>query len=277
MNSHGHIQPFDALAADYDRTFTDRLPAQTLRALVRERVASLLPGNARIFEVGCGTGQDALWFAGEGHTVLATDVSAPMLEATRNKLADASPDLRDRVTTAHFDAARPAESKLQLPDSLDLVFSNFGALNCVPDVAPLLSFVHDHVRPGGHAALCVMGRFCAWETFGFALRGDARRMARRWRGESRWTVDGRTHTVWYPTVGALKRAGRPGFRPVATIGIGALLPTSEFFGAWERRPRLFAALARAERRIAASWPANRVADHCLVIFRKAQQDGTAPR
>ena len=51
-----------------------------------------------------------------------------------------------------------------------LVFSNFGALNCIADLRPMFGYALDRLEPGGYLAVTLMGRFCAWETVGFALR-----------------------------------------------------------------------------------------------------------
>jgi ubiquinone/menaquinone biosynthesis C-methylase UbiE len=78
MTAHSN-SVFDRLAPGYDASFTDRLPARWLRQRVRERVCQHLPEHARILDVGCGTGEDAIWFAERGHDVAATDVSHRML------------------------------------------------------------------------------------------------------------------------------------------------------------------------------------------------------
>ena len=38
------------------------------------------------------------------------------------------------------------------------------------------------VRPGGRVAICLLGRFCAWETLYYAVRLQFRKAFRRWRG-----------------------------------------------------------------------------------------------
>ena len=105
--------------------------------MVLERVAELLPNAANILEIGCGTGEDAIHFAKLGHTVMATDVSDAMLQRTQLKLADVSPEVRERIQTSTLDAADPESAGLSDARNFDLVFSNFGALNCVADLQPL--------------------------------------------------------------------------------------------------------------------------------------------
>jgi len=263
-----HAPIFDGLARDYDKAFSDRLPGQWLRAMVHERVDDVLPPEARILEIGCGTGEDAIRWAGLGHNVVATDISDAMLRETRKKLARQSAAIRGRVQTEALDAADPASASLGIRRNFDLVFSNFGVLNCVASLRPMFDYAYDHLNDGGYLAMTIMGRFCAWETFGFAVRGDFERAARRWSGHSEWTVGDITQDVWYPTVGTIRQTARPEFRSVAIYGIGALLPSTEFFGVCEQRPRLCRFLAGLERTLAGTWPINRSGDHFLIVLRR---------
>jgi SAM-dependent methyltransferase len=45
--------------------------------------ASLIPPASSILELGCGWGQDAAFFAGQGHSVSATDFSEVVIERSR--------------------------------------------------------------------------------------------------------------------------------------------------------------------------------------------------
>jgi SAM-dependent methyltransferase len=269
VNGDLHAQPFDAAAPRYDAQFSRRIPAQWLRAMVHRRVDPLLANNSLILEIGCGTGEDAVHFARQGHRVFATDVSEGMLEETRRKRELEPADIRHRITVATLDAAEPAFPALAPGSDVDLVFSNFGALNCVADLEPVIGFAHEVLRPGGHLAMTIMGRYCPWEVLGFALRGDFARATRRWKGVSDWHRDGATQRVWYPAISATRSLCRKKFLVDGLFGIGALLPSTEFFGACERWPRLFRGVARVEDILAPYWPLNRFNDHFLIVAKKA--------
>ncbi len=262
------IRVFDELAATYDESFTDRLAGRWLRSMVLERVTVLLPNAANILEIGCGTGEDAIHFANLGHEVMATDVSDAMLRRARLKLAQVSPEVGERVRTATLDAADPELAGLANDRNFDLVFSNFGALNCIADLKPLFCYAEERLNPGGHLAITLMGRFCLWESLGFALRGDFRRATRRWSGRSQLSASGMVQSVWYPTIGAIKRMMPANFLTTGIYGIGALVPCTEFFGLCERRPTFFHRLSRIENAVASWWPISRLSDHFLIVLRK---------
>lgn len=102
------------------------------RQAFRDRLA---PG-ARLLEVGAGTGQDSVYFQGEGLTVVAADLSPVMVEHCRAKGVEAHV-----MDFLHVDF--PA-------GSFDAVF----AMNCllhVPnhDLPEVLATIRAVLRPGG--------------------------------------------------------------------------------------------------------------------------------
>lgn len=268
MTAAGDKTLFDGLAAEYDESFSNRLPARWLRDRVRDRVAALLPGESHILDIGCGTGEDAAWFADDGHRIVATDVSEAMCKATRDRRDSLPDDVRARISVGCCDAAR------NLPEgSFDLAFSNFGALNCIADLSGFFDQIDARVRPGGVVALVVMGPFCLWETLGFALRGRFRKAARRWRRSARFEVDGAQGTIWYHAPSQIWQCAQPLFHVVEITGVGVFVPSTEFFGICERWPRLFSALAVLERLLAGRWPFDRMGDHYLIVLRKSKNGG----
>jgi len=84
MSQH---RAFDTLAPSYDATFSDTLIGRYLRGRVHTRLEAYFQAGDQVLELGCGTGEDALYLASRGVQVLATDVSEGMLEITRVKAA----------------------------------------------------------------------------------------------------------------------------------------------------------------------------------------------
>lgn len=249
---------FDGVAASYDADFSHRPAGRLLREAVWRHLTPFVRRGANVLDLGCGTGEDALWLARMGCSVVAVDGSPAMLALVRRKAA--LNGLESWIETARFDVD-------QLPDlgmPFDLVLSNFGALNCATDLSRLRRIA---VRPGGVVALTVMGRFCAWETLwhGLHLRRAA---VRRWRGHTTAVIDGKTIAVRYWTVRQIVEALGPGFRKLAVHGIGTAIPPSEVFDFIERRPGLLGHLSRWETRLASQPAFASLADHRLVILRR---------
>src|SRR6185503_10363451 len=89
------------------------------------------------------------------------------------------------------------------PKRFDLILSNFGALNCVDDIAVLAARLQGWSKPGGVVALNFMGRFCAWESAYYGLRANSAAL-RRLRGRARARVGGRDIHIRYWSIGEIR-------------------------------------------------------------------------
>ncbi len=125
--------------------------AQTL-ALATDRLldaAALRPGM-HLLDIAAGTGDQTLLAAarvGPSGSILATDISAPMLAAAEQNARDAGVS---NVTTLVSDA-----SALELPEAhFDAAICRFG-LMFVPDLQQALSRIHRAIKPGAHFAALV--------------------------------------------------------------------------------------------------------------------------
>jgi SAM-dependent methyltransferase len=277
--THPISHPFDAAAADYDAIFTQRRLSRWLRETVWERLAASFRPGAIVLELGCGTGEDAVWLARRGVRVSATDASPEMLAVARRKAAAAG--VADRIVFARLDVGEfrdwgleSADSSIPNPQSLislyDGAFSNFGALNCLPDRRPVAEALADRVRPGGHVVLVVMGPLCPWEVAWHLLHGEAGTAFRRLRpGVEAHVGMGSTVRVWYPSPRRLRMEFAPHFRLVETVGIGTLLPPPYLDQLVERWPHVFETLALLDRGFERMFPWTWLNDHYLAVFERS--------
>lgn len=256
---------FDAAAATYDATFSDSNLAALLRAAVRRRL-SMFAADQRVLELGCGTGEDALWLARRGVAVAATDVSPAMVAVTTGKARAA--DLQ--ITTAVLDlAAAGTELPSPLKPPFDGAFSSFGPLNCVRDRVGVASNLAAWLRPGARVVLVVMGPLCPWEWLWYGARMQPTKAMRRWRpGKIAHAGGGGMLPVWYPSAHLLRSEFMPWFRHVQTSGVGVLLPPSDAIGLVRRLPRVFAGLARIERGIESTTAARWLNDHYVCVLER---------
>ena len=108
----------------------------------------MVPAGSLVLDVGCGTGEDALFLAEQGRRVHGIDVSEVMLRRLprEGRGRGIGPD---RLATER----RAAEDLAALgADRFDAAYSDFGALNCA-DLAAV------GTRPGAGAA---SGRAACW-------------------------------------------------------------------------------------------------------------------
>jgi ubiquinone/menaquinone biosynthesis C-methylase UbiE len=258
----GPSAPFDAIAPGYDADFALTRIGQILRRSVWSRLDPYLSAGMNVLDLGCGTGEDALWLAKKGCSVTAVDASQPMLIKTAEKLALAK--LEDRLTTLRLDINDFSAGVPEVRGPFDVVLSNFGAMNCFGDLARLVAEIGRITKPGGVAALNVMSRFCAFE-FLWHLRTLNPAAARRWAGSATGRIGDSNVPVRYWTVGQLRRALRPFYRVRSVHGVGVFLPPSYLFERIGGSQRRLDFLLRCEGLLSDTWPCSRWGDHTLVI------------
>jgi SAM-dependent methyltransferase len=261
-------QAFDAVAAEYDATFTSRRLGRWLRDAVWERLAAAFQPGDHVLELGCGTGEDAIWLARRGLRVTATDVSPGMLAVARAKAAASG--LGERLRWLPLDAGTLGRaSDPQLAGPFAGAYSSFGALNCLPERRRLAAALAERVGPGGRLVLVMMGPLCPWEVAWHLAHGELNTARRRWRsGVVAHVGDGRTVQVWYPSPRTLRAELAPDWRLVDLAGVGALLPPTQLAHLAERWPRPFTTLALLERRFRRAWPWTWLNDHYLAVFER---------
>lgn len=251
--------PYDVLAAEYDRFFSESLLGSLLREAVHQELAGAFEAGDRVLDLGCGTGEDALRLAAAGAAVYAVDRSSEMLKSARAKTRGLSVDFK-AADIEHLDLAFPG-------GTFDGVLSDFGALNSVRDRGRLARELARLVRPGGRVFLVVMGRWCPWEWMWYVSRGMVRTALRRLGG----TAGSMVGPVYYPSPIELAAEFADGFEWVRTAGIGVLLPPTYASSFVQAHPRFFRRAARLERRIRHSRPAAAFNDHYLLELRRRDE------
>ncbi len=269
--SHAQTQlspaPFDAVAARYDETFTLSKIGQAQRASVWKEFAKTFHSGDHVLEIGCGTGVDACFLAGQGVRVLACDSSAQMIAvATRRIQQLGKQNLVQPLLLRAEDIAA-----LQAQELFDGVFSNFGALNCVADLTQFSQDLARLLKPGAKALLCWMGPCCLWEMAWYSAQGEWGKAFRRLNGKDGITAriaDEAFIRVEYPSVRSLARTFVPGFRLKSFRGVGVAVPPS-YLESWaQRHPQLFELCERTDSYIGACPGIRALADHIVLRFER---------
>lgn len=151
---------FDQSASTYDKAFTNTCIGRKQRNHVWEYLSKHLNETDKkldILELNCGTGEDAIWMAGHGHNIVATDISVKMLEASNKKIVMAGLD--KQVMTKQLDLTKAKNFKSE--QKFDLVFSNFGGLNCLSfdELKSLSSTIKTWLKKDAKLIFVVMPKF----------------------------------------------------------------------------------------------------------------------
>lgn len=207
-------QPFDALAADYDTLWTRTPRGEKQRRAVWEHIDAVFMTGSRILDLGCGTGVDAVHLMRRGIAVRAIDAAPAMVNVASARGVDAQCLAIEDLGCVH--------------EVFDGALSNFGALNCVKDLAETARQLARLVRPDGSIALCLMSRLCWPEVIGGLASGDWRKAVRRWSGVSHW----RGVEIYYPTRENVRAAFKPTFVLAHSRSLGG---GDHWLSTWRRR------------------------------------------
>jgi len=249
--------PFDELASSYDEIFSKSPLGVVLRTAVWRRIEPHVRPGGAVLDLGCGTGVDALHLAEAGMTVVAVDASERMVEITRRRCRQVPGAVRVQLgDVGRLDRVPGCEGPF------DLVLSDFGALNCVEDLAAVMVFIAERLSSRGTLVAVIMGRVVPWEWLWMVLSRRPRSALRRLHPGG---VEWRGQRVRYHSTGAVRRAAQTAGLVVRRMaGLGALLPVTEA-GPWISRHRgLLGTLNRIERHLETVPPLPWLADHLIV-------------
>ena len=259
-----YTDPFSAVAREYDAAFT-RLPsARIIRERVRSLFLSALPEKGTVLDIAGGTGEDAAWLEEKGFGVIGADQSFGMLAEARAKTCS----MPDPPGLVQLDASSLAMFR---DSSFDAVLSNFGGLNCVPDLHAALVECHRVLRPKGTMVLCLLGAHSIWETLAFLLRGSLHNAFRRQcSGPVAVSVGGQTVSTWYYSLRSLRDMidGLFTIEKIAALNVVAPPPGSQSFPM--RYPRLSSLLLDLDQKVQSVPFVRALGDHTVLLLRRRE-------
>ena len=248
---------FDRVAPTYDATFGVNPVGRLFRYVFQERLLRVFPRGARLLDLGCGTGEDALFLASRGRRVVGVDISSAMVEEARAKavLRGVEPEAV-RFLTSSLEQLAP------LGSGFDGAYSDFGALNCA-DLQGAGRALARALRPGAPLVLSLIGARPLPLLLQRLFTGNGEP-----RGGRDPRVGGIAVPTHYPSRNRLKRAFGAEFAWTSGFALGATLPGPEHAGWATRHPQAFALLAVVES-VVRHWPILRgLGDHNVTLGRR---------
>lgn len=246
---------FDNAASVYDATFSFTAVGNAQRTQVWRHVNQLdLPHPAKIVEVNCGTGEDAHFFHSNGHHIIASDLSPEMIVVAKSKF----PEIDFRVC--------PINDAHHLSPELDMLFSNFGGMNCISSMQLRTFFENCHLNfPKNHRlVLVIMGKKCLWDNAFLLLKGKWKQVGRRNSKKSiAINVDGSFVETWYYSPKDIQEFASKYYRMETKHPIGLHVPPSYLAKFFEKKTKCLQLLNWMDKHFSFSWQAN-YADHFMI-------------
>jgi len=255
---------FDKAAANYDAVFTNSVIGKLQRSLVYEHLSKILKSkpNQEILEINCGTGEDAVWMANKNHHVMATDISKEMLTRAKDK-ADLPNLTYKQVDLTKLSAVFPDQK-------FDLIFSNFGGLNCLSKIQ-LEDFFRSSseiIAPNGKLVLIIMPKNTLWEQSYFLWKRNFKNVFRRKKEVAIADVNGEKVTTYYYNPKDIVHLSKSYFEISACKPIGFFAPPSYLESFFKDKPKLISLLNNLEQKIKNQSWLSKYADHYLIVVEK---------
>jgi ubiquinone/menaquinone biosynthesis C-methylase UbiE len=256
---------FSKQSVIFDALYSGNTIIQYKRKRVRDHVSQFLAPNSTILELNSGTGEDAIWFAQQGHRVHATDISTGMQNVMVEKIQKAG--LANNISYELCSFTELDQLKHKGP--YDLVFSNFAGLNCTGELDKVLHSLTALLKPGGMATLVVLPPFCLWEAL-LALKGQFKTAFRRSFSSKGVTahLEGKHFTCWYYRPSYITSQAKSQFDVYGFEGLCTIVPPSYLEHFPQKRPSLYRFLMTQENRLKSTWPWKYMGDYYIISLRK---------
>ena len=264
-NEQNAALAFSKQSAVFDNIYAHNTIVQYKRERVRTHVQQYLPSGSSVLELNAGTGEDAIWFAQQGHTVHATDISEGMQQILRKKIKMHA--LEASVSSEQCSFLQLATLKNKGP--YDLIFSNFAGLNCTEQLDSVLHSLVPLLKPGGIITMVILPRFCVWE-FLLVFRGKFKTAFRRLfiRKGASANVEGVAFKCWYYNPSYVVKYLRPFCNVLSVEGLCTIVPPSYIENFAEKHTRVFNWLKNKEEKYKNSWPWRNTGDYYIISLQK---------
>lgn len=263
LNEQLAAEAFSRQSGIFDSLYSADAIIQYKRKRVRAHVERFLSPNSNILELNAGTGEDAIYFAGRGHRVHATDISEGMQHRLKEKVTQAglsqliSNEICSFTDLQHLRERGP----------YDLIFSNFAGLNCTGRLDEVLKELPSLLKPGASVTLVILPKFCLWETM-LLFKGKFKTATRRFFSGNgvRSHVEGAYFKCWYYNPSYV--TSRLDLELVSIEGLCTIVPPSYMHNFAQKHPGLFKYLTNKEDKLKSSWPWKFVGDYYIITMRK---------
>lgn len=253
---------FDKAAQNYDATFTNSEIGKMQRNLVYAQLSKQLDSVQDILEINCGTGEDAIWLARQNFKVIATDISRKMIAEAKNK---------GSLVNLNFEVADANSIVTSFPnDNFDLIFSNFGGLNCLSktELQEFFKNSANLLSEKGKMVLVLMPKCTLWEQCYFLAKAQFLKAFRRKKEIVIANVDGEKVPTYYYNPKDIVNLAKHDFELIDQKPIGFFIPPSYLESFFRKRKVLLQVLSRLESGTKNWQFLSKYADHYIITLQK---------
>lgn len=252
---------FDNYAEIYDEDFTHSPVGILQRRRVYKFLDRHLTASSAILEINCGTGEDVKYLSEKGHYVTGSDISERMIAVARKKnekhiefIVSDTKDILSIIGDKKF----------------DIVFSNFGGLNCLPpaELKDCSRYFNSLLKENGKLIFVIMGRKCLWEKFYFTLKSDKRKNRRLAEAGVSSNISGENFKTYYYSPKEFSEIVKEQFNCVTKKPIGLFIPPSFMNSFFKNKKNALKLLNFFEKLFGDINSLANYGDHYFIVFKK---------
>ncbi len=253
---------FGKQAVIFDKIYDSNPIVSYMRHLIRQEVLGRLHANDHILEINAGTGSDALFFAQAGYTVTALEISPEMVNKAQEKIRNHK--LENQITFIQ----KSFEEVSQVDGTFDYVYSNFGGLNCTPNLLEVVHQLLSKLKSGGKTTLTILPPFTLWEKL-HVLKGDFKIVNRRkFGGPSVAHIEGVSFNCWYYTPKEIIDSLNGLVSEVSVTGLCIFVPPSFIQSFPNKYPKIFKLLTKIDQKVSKLPFFNSIGDYFMITYTK---------
>ena len=261
INEQYAEEAFSRQSGIFDKLYSNNTIVNYKRERVRAHVLHYLKPGGAILELNSGTGEDALFFAQQGHRVHATDISTGMQQQLRQKVKK---NKMEHLITNEL-CSYTQLHLLKDKGPFDHIFSNFAGLNCTGELDRVLASFAELLDPAGVVTLVVLPKFCLWEML-LVFKGKFRTAFRRVFSKNgrKAHLEGTYFTCWYYNPSYIISRLEDSFDLLSIEGLCTIVPPSYIEGFAEKYPAVYRFLTKTEDKLKYSWPWKYIGDYYII-------------
>lgn len=228
------------------------------KQVMNHTIKFLRPGD-KILELNSGTGIDAEFFSSRGHKVHCTDLSDGMVEQMKKKFSNEKFSGKITVQQCSFTQLDIIGQK-----KFNFIFSNFGGLNCIPDLGEVTKFFFQLLNNKGRVCLVILPPFCPWELVQ-VFRGKFTFAFRRLHKDGVLAnVEGIKFKTFYFSAKDVMQALGSNFKLLKVESLALFTPIPQMEKIPRKYPSVVKTLNKMDELISGIFPFNRIGDHIIV-------------
>jgi len=258
-------ESFDKISADFDEQDGANPIIGWMRGIVHDVYLKHFKAGDSLLELNSGTGIDAVFLAGKGLSVYATDISTGMQSYLLEKIKN-NPELQDKITAKPYSFAEIHKVE---KNNFDGVISNFGGLNCINDFSKLRDDLNNKLKPGGLFIAAIINKFCPWEILYFSLKLNFKKAFRRFNKEGiDGAVDYQYVKTFYFSPKEFGKKFEPYFKVKRIYTLGLYTPSPYMQGMYNKIRPLIKLWMKIDELLKGIYPFNRMGDHFIIVMEK---------